>query len=128
MLRPRRVGKFLGVNCGCSSLTGDLDRLARVKLKLSKSLEAHFVDVIDESHLHVGHKGAASGGSHFRVIVVSSRFEGLGRVASQRLVYSSLEGEIGSSIHALAIKTYTPDEWLSVKAKDRQPSTPLGER
>ena len=56
---------------------------------------------------------AASGAGHFRATVVSARFEGLSRVARQRLVYDVLAAEMRSEIHALALRTLTPAEWAA---------------
>ena len=50
------------------------------------------------------------GESHFNVEIVSARFAGLSRVARQRLVYEALADELRTDIHALALKTLTPDE------------------
>ena len=88
-----------------------MDRRSRIEARLRAELAASHVDVLDESHLHAGHAGAASGGGHFRATVVSERFAGLSRVARQRLVYAALAAEMKSEIHALALRTFTPDEW-----------------
>ncbi len=90
---------------------GEEARAERIERALRERLEASHVDVLDESHLHAGHAGAAGGGGHFRVTVVSARFEGLSRVAAQRLVYEALADELDSAIHALAMRTFTPDAW-----------------
>lgn len=91
-------------------MTGE-DRRARIERKLFERLAALHVEVVDESHLHVGHAGAASGGGHFRALVVSPRFEGLSRVVAQRLVYEALGDEMGGEIHALSVRTLTPERW-----------------
>ena len=88
-----------------------MDRRQHIEERLREALEARFVEVLDESHLHAGHAGAAGGGGHFRSVVVSERFEGLSRVARQRLVYQALASEMQSEIHALALRTFTPAEW-----------------
>lgn len=88
-----------------------MDRRTHIESKLRDALEAPHVDVADESHLHRGHPGAAGGGGHFRATIVSPRFEGLSRVARQRLVYQALSAEMQSDIHALAMRTFTPEEW-----------------
>jgi BolA protein len=67
--------------------------------------------------LHAGHAGAASGGGHFRALIVSPRFEGLSRVARQRLVYAALAEEMKREIHALAMQTLTESEWRSLDAR-----------
>ena len=87
------------------------DRRARIERKLRERLAALHVEVVDESHLHVGHAGAASGAGHFRALVVSPRFAGLSLVAAQRLVYEALADEMRSEIHALSVKTLTPERW-----------------
>ena len=87
------------------------DRGARIEALLRERLAAVHVEVIDESHLHVGHAGAASGGGHFRVVVVSPRFQGVSRVEAQRLVYQAVSEEMGSAIHALSMTTLTPEQW-----------------
>jgi len=69
------------------------------------------LEVEDESHRHRGHPGAASGGGHFRAVIVSPAFQGLTAVARQRAVYALLGDAMRSTIHALALRTVTPDEW-----------------
>ena len=86
-------------------------RRERIEERLRSELKAIHVEVIDESHLHAGHAGAASGGGHFRALIVSSVFTGQSTVQAQRLVYQALAEEMGGEIHALSIKTVTPDEW-----------------
>jgi BolA protein len=88
-----------------------LDRRSRIEQALREGLGALHVEVVDESHLHAGHAGAASGGGHFRATLVSPRFEGLSRVARQRLVYAALGELMQREIHALAMTTLTPAEW-----------------
>jgi BolA protein len=87
------------------------DRRARIEDKLRQALAATHVEVVDESHRHAGHAGAASGGGHFRALIVSDRFDGCGSVERQRLVYAALDAEMGSEIHALSMRTLTPEEW-----------------
>jgi BolA protein len=86
------------------------DLLDRIERKLREGLEATHVEVEDESHLHVGHAGAAGGGGHFKATIVSDRFSGLSRVQAQRLVYGVLEQEMRGEIHALSMTTKTIDE------------------
>ncbi len=92
-------------------MTHGLDRRARIEAKLRERLAAAHVEVVDESALHAGHAGARGGGGHFRALVVSSRFQGLAPVAAQRLVYDALSDEMGGEIHALSIRTMTPESW-----------------
>ncbi|MGD2137216.1 MAG: BolA/IbaG family iron-sulfur metabolism protein [Gammaproteobacteria bacterium] len=52
-------------------------------------------------------------GDHFEVVVVSARFDGCTMVQQHRMVYAALGGRMGGEIHALALHTYTPDEWAA---------------
>lgn len=87
------------------------DRVAWLRDVLQRGLEPSHLVVEDESHLHVGHAGAASGGGHFRALVVSAAFRGQTAVARQRAVYALLGDAMRSTIHALALRTLTPEEW-----------------
>jgi len=78
---------------------------------LRDKLEAQHVGVIDQSSLHEGHLGAQSGGGHFQVLVVSDRFCGLSGIAAQRFVYEALGDLMVNDIHALSMRTLTPEEW-----------------
>ncbi len=52
------------------------------------------------------------GGDHYQVTVVSSQFAGKGLVKQHQLVYSALQQAMSTeAIHALALKTYTPETW-----------------
>jgi BolA protein len=64
----------------------------------------------NESALHAGHAGAASGGGHYRLRIVSDRFEKVGRIARHRLVYDCLNDMMKKEIHALAITAVAPSE------------------
>jgi BolA family transcriptional regulator, general stress-responsive regulator len=79
-------------------------------LAIEQALQQHLhpvgLEVIDESHLHAGHVGAASG-RHFRVRIRSERFAGLSRIARHRLVYDAVAKLIPQGIHALAIEAET---------------------
>ena len=77
---------------------------------LRQALAATYLEVEDESAHHAGHAGAASGGGHYRVTVVSSLVEGKTLVARHRLVYDALAKEMQHEIHALALTTLTPQQ------------------
>ena len=82
-----------------------------IKRKLTEALSPRRLDVVDESHLHVGHAGARpSGESHFRVEIVAAVFAGKSRTDRQRMVYAALADELKAGLHALALKTLTPEE------------------
>jgi len=82
-----------------------------IQRKIRERLSPSILEVTDESHLHAGHAGAREGGeSHFRILVVAGAFEGLNRVARQRVINDILKEELAGPIHALAMKTLTPAE------------------
>ena len=85
-------------------------RLERIRTALQEALAPLELEVGDDSALHVGHAGAASGGGHFSVKIVSSRFEGLRLVMRHRLVYDAVHDMMQAEIHALAITALAPSE------------------
>ncbi len=82
----------------------------RIESSLRHALSATEVQVVDESALHAGHAGAAAGGGHYRVRVVSPLFTGKSAVQRHRLVYAALGDEMDGEIHALALTTLAPHE------------------
>ncbi len=73
-----------------------------VKTMLEKALPDSMVEVQDMT----------GGGDHFQVFVVSPSFEGKGLVDQHQMVYGALKEAMGSErIHALALKTFTPEQW-----------------
>ena len=82
----------------------------RIESTLRQALSATEVQVIDESALHAGHAGAAAGGGHYRVTVVSPLFTGKNPVQRHRLVYAALADDMQQTIHALALTTLAPHE------------------
>ena len=96
----------------------------RVEGRLRERLETTHLEVIDESHLHAGHAGAREGGGHFRAIIVSPRFEGMNRVRAQQLVFQVVEDWMGKEIHALSMKTFTPEAWEASEASEASEGEP----
>ena len=68
------------------------------------------IEIGDDSALHAGHAGAASGGGHYTLRIVSARFTGKSRVARHRLVYETLGPLMEHRIHALALNALAPGE------------------
>ena len=84
---------------------------AAIRRKLTEALSPSRLDIVDDSGRHAGHVGARpEGETHFVVEIVSAQFAGLSRVARQRLVHRVLEDELQDRVHALALKTVTPEE------------------
>lgn len=85
-------------------------RTAMIRQRLEASLEPLSLEIVDESHLHVGHPGARDGRGHFRVKVVSNAFSGLSRLARHRLVYAAVDDLMQTDIHALNIEAISENE------------------
>ncbi|MGB7989710.1 MAG: BolA family protein [Candidatus Methylophosphatis roskildensis] len=64
----------------------------------------------DQSAAHAGHAGAASGGGHYRMRIVSAAFSGVGTLARHRIVYDALGDMMKREIHALSIAATAPGE------------------
>ena len=83
-----------------------LERTIRAKLEAATGAEV--LEVLNESGMHNVPPKAET---HFRVVVVSSRFEGATRLRRHRVVHSALADELAGPVHALAIDAWTPAEW-----------------
>ncbi len=81
-----------------------------IKEHLEKELTPQQIDIIDESHLHAGHAGAASGAGHFSVTIISDQFTGKSTIERHRMVYLAVDDLMRTEIHALSIKALTPEE------------------
>jgi len=85
-------------------------RAETIEARLRAALDPANLEVIDDSHRHVGHAGAADGRGHFTVIVVSERFRGLPVVRRHRLVYEAVGDLMTTDVHALSIQALAPGE------------------
>lgn len=86
------------------------ERMEEIRRRLVATLDPIECQLTDDSHLHVGHAGAASGAGHYTVRIVSDRFNGLNRIDRHRLVYDSLGDMMHRDIHALNIVAIAPSE------------------
>ncbi len=80
-----------------------MSRIERIQ-QLLQTLQPTQLQVIDDSHQHVGHAGAKSGGGHFTVKIASPLFVGKTRIQSHQLVYQAVDAMMSGEIHALAIQ------------------------
>jgi BolA family transcriptional regulator, general stress-responsive regulator len=92
-------------------MVATMDTRSTIEQKLRDALDPIELDVIDQSAAHAGHAGAASGGGHYRVVVVSEAFEGMSPVQRQRRVYEILADEMKSAIHALSMHCVSRSEY-----------------
>ena len=75
-----------------------------------------YLEVIDESHMH-----SRGEESHFKIIICSNSFQHLSSVKRHQLIYKKIP-QIMNKIHALAIHTFTPEEWDKNKIVSKSPS------
>ncbi|MEX2131118.1 MAG: BolA/IbaG family iron-sulfur metabolism protein [Pseudohongiellaceae bacterium] len=78
-----------------------------IENKVREHFSPAFLQVENESHRHSG----PATESHFKLTVVSDRFEGLRLVARHQKLYHLLQDELNGGVHALALHTYTSEEW-----------------
>ena len=86
------------------------ERIERMQRLLRERFDPARLEIIDDSHRHVGHAGARDGRGHFRLEIVAAGFEGMPSLARHRAVYEALGGMMQTDIHALAIRALAPSE------------------
>ena len=86
------------------------ERVGMIRERLIKNLSPVKLDIIDDSHHHAGHPGAAAGGGHFCVSIVSEQFKDKSMIERHRMVYQAVSELMPAEIHALSIKASSPDE------------------
>ncbi len=83
---------------------------ATIESKLTQELSPEFLEVINQSHEHAGHQHGDVD-SHYKVVIVSAAFNNMRPVARHQQIYKTLAEELRSPVHALALQTFTPEEW-----------------
>jgi len=79
-----------------------------IESRLKSDFAPQFLEVANESDQH---NVPAHSETHFRVVVVSESFDGCSRVARHQQVYKALAEQMQGPVHALALHTYSPQEW-----------------
>ncbi|MBL4794845.1 MAG: BolA/IbaG family iron-sulfur metabolism protein [Pseudomonadales bacterium] len=79
-----------------------------ITAKLQTEYSPSHLEVINESYMHNVPEGSES---HFKVIITADVFEGKRSVARHQMIYGLLRAELDGPVHALAIHTYTAEEW-----------------
>ncbi|AWP15619.1 putative synaptic vesicle glycoprotein 2A [Scophthalmus maximus] len=96
-----------------------------ITTKLTAALKPDHLEVHNESHMHAVPPGSES---HFRVLVVSSQFDGLPLIKRHRLVNEALKEELSGCVHALSIQAKTPEQWGSNPTLAKSPPCMGGSR
>jgi BolA family transcriptional regulator, general stress-responsive regulator len=79
-----------------------------IEQRLQSRFSPVFLDVANESHQH---NVPPNSETHFRVVLVSTAFDGSSRVARHQQVYAALAPQLEGPVHALALHIYSPCEW-----------------
>lgn len=79
-----------------------------VEETLNASFDVKHLEVLNESHMH---SVPPNSETHFKVILVSSNFDGVRKVARHQQIYKVLEDAMKNGIHALALHLYNEEEW-----------------
>jgi BolA protein len=87
--------------------------------KLTQAMQPDFLDVVNESAMHAVPENSET---HFKVTIVAQSFVGVRPVARHQRIYQELAEELDGPVHALALHTYSPDEW--VKHSAQVPTSP----
>ncbi len=83
----------------------------QMRAKLTAALAPAHIDLVDESHKHLGHAGHdGRGESHFHLTLVSGAFTGLNRIQRQKKIYDILKEEMAGRVHALGMSLKAPGE------------------
>ncbi|SHG12243.1 BolA protein [Microbulbifer donghaiensis] len=80
----------------------------KIEQKLTAAFAPEYIEVQCESHMHNVPAGSEM---HFRVVLVSDVFTPLRKVQRHQKIYAALAEEMAGPIHALALHTYSPEEW-----------------
>ena len=79
-----------------------------IEQQLTEALTPAFLEILDESYMHNLPDDAQS---HFKVTVVSEAFTGQRLIGRHRQVNELVAEALAGPVHALALHTYTPEEW-----------------
>lgn len=85
-----------------------MTRKHRIETLISQHLPTATFDVINES---ANHHVPPNSETHFKLVIISSEFESLSRIARHRLINQLLADELANGLHALSLSLYTPAEW-----------------
>ncbi|AGA87195.1 BolA family protein [Stutzerimonas stutzeri] len=80
-----------------------------------QALQPEHLEVLDESHMH-----SRGQETHYKAVIVSQQFAGLNSVKRHQRAYAAM-GDLMREVHALALHTYTPDEWAQQRAAPASP-------
>ena len=91
----------------------------QIESQLGEALQPSFLEVFNESDQH---NVPANSETHFKVVIVSAKFEGQRPVARHQKIYRALAEQLEGPVHALALHTYTAAEWEDQQVAPESPA------
>ena len=91
-----------------------MNLVQEIKSRLKKTIAIDHLTIMDDTGKHLRHQHY-DGGRHFKIIIVSSTFEGVSLLDRHKLVYQALNGMIKNDIHAIGLKTIATSEYINKK-------------
>ncbi|KAI0414875.1 bola protein [Xylaria grammica] len=116
LLFPRRL-------LSAATMASETPMEDAIRTKVTEALSPSRLEIFNDSHKHAHHKpmqGSTSRETHFRMVITSEAFRSKMQPARHRLVYGLLRDEMAADggIHALQLRTMTPEEEERQKAKE----------
>ena len=87
--------------------------------KLSEQFSPTHLEIINESYMHNVPRGSET---HFKVVIVSDKFQDTKLIGRHRMVNESLAEELSSGVHALSIVAKTPAQWGQGQTVEQSPA------
>jgi stress-induced morphogen len=91
---------------------------SRIHTKLGAGFHPVHLEVINESYMHSVPPGSET---HFKVVLASAQFAGKRQVQRHQAIYACLAEELQTGVHALALHTFSPEEWLASRQVPASP-------
>lgn len=89
-----------------------MQRERQITTLVEQRFDLEHLEVINESHMH---SVPPNSETHFKLVLVSNDFDGLGKVKRHQKVYGLLASMMQEGLHALALHLYTPSEWQALQ-------------
>ena len=91
-----------------------MNRQQKIESMVNAELDVAFIELVNESH---NHSVPENSETHFKLILVSDDFKGKSKVARHQKVYGAVGTLMQEGLHALALHTYTSEEWEQTQQK-----------
>lgn len=96
-----------------------MERQKQIEALINENFSVNHLELINESHMHSVPENSET---HFKLTLVTEDFASLNKVKRHQKIYGLVAPLMEEGLHALALHTYTPDEWQS--ANETSPASP----